>query len=31
MGKGNWATDPNYSAKVIGIYIRMVVFAADHG
>jgi len=30
MGKGNWATDPNYSTKVIGIYIRMVVFAADH-
>jgi len=30
MGKGNWATDPNYSTKVIGIYIRMVVHAADH-
>jgi flagellum-specific peptidoglycan hydrolase FlgJ len=30
MGRGNWATDPNYSAKVIGIYIRMVVYAADH-
>ena len=30
MGKGNWATDPNYSAKVIGIFIRMSVFAADH-
>jgi flagellum-specific peptidoglycan hydrolase FlgJ len=30
MGKGNWATDPNYSTKVIGIYIRMVVFAADN-
>lgn len=29
MGKGNWATDPNYASKVIGIYIRMVVFAAD--
>lgn len=29
MGKGNWATDPNYSTKVIGIYIRMVVFVAD--
>jgi peptidoglycan hydrolase CwlO-like protein len=24
MGRGNWATDPNYSAKVIGIYNRMV-------
>jgi hypothetical protein len=30
MGRGNWATDPNYSTKVIGIYIRMVVHAADH-
>ena len=30
MGKGNWETDPNYATKVIGIYIRMVVFAADH-
>ena len=30
MGKGNWATDPNYATKVIGIYIRMVVFAADN-
>jgi peptidoglycan hydrolase CwlO-like protein len=24
MGRGNWATDPNYSSKVIGIYNRMV-------
>jgi peptidoglycan hydrolase CwlO-like protein len=24
MGRGNWATDLNYSAKVIGIYNRMV-------
>lgn len=24
MGRGNWATDPNYSAKVIGIYNRMI-------
>jgi flagellum-specific peptidoglycan hydrolase FlgJ len=31
MGKGNWATDPNYATKVIGIYIRMVVHAADQG
>jgi hypothetical protein len=30
MGRGNWATDPNYSTKVIGIYVRMVVYAADH-
>jgi hypothetical protein len=26
MGKGNWATDPNYSGKVIGVYNRMVEF-----
>lgn len=31
MGRGNWATDPNYATKVIGIYIRMVVFTADLG
>jgi peptidoglycan hydrolase CwlO-like protein len=24
MGRGNWATDPNYSAKIIGIYNRMI-------
>jgi len=24
MGRGNWATDANYSAKVIGIYNRMI-------
>ncbi len=24
MGHGNWATDPNYASKVIGIYNRMV-------
>jgi len=24
MGRGNWATDPNYSSKVIGVYNRMV-------
>ena len=24
MGRGNWATDPNYSAKVMGIYNRMI-------
>jgi peptidoglycan hydrolase CwlO-like protein len=24
MGRGNWATDPNYSSKVIGIYNRMI-------
>jgi hypothetical protein len=30
MGKGNWATDPNYSTKILSIYFRMVVYAADH-
>jgi peptidoglycan hydrolase CwlO-like protein len=24
MGRGNWATDPNYASKVIGMYNRMV-------
>jgi flagellum-specific peptidoglycan hydrolase FlgJ len=24
MGHGNWATDPNYASKVIGVYNRMV-------
>ena len=27
MGNGNWATDPKYSGKVIGIYRRMEAFA----
>ena len=27
MGHGNWATDPNYSQKVVGIYARMAAFA----
>ena len=27
MGNGNWATDPNYSAKVIGIYRQMATYA----
>lgn len=26
MGKGNWATDPNYAGKVIGVYNRMIAF-----
>jgi hypothetical protein len=30
MGHGNWATDPNYSAKVIGIYRQMVAYAQGH-
>ena len=24
MGRGNWATDPSYSSKVIGVYNRMI-------
>jgi predicted nucleic acid-binding Zn-ribbon protein len=24
MGHGNWATDPNYASKVIGVYNRMI-------
>jgi peptidoglycan hydrolase CwlO-like protein len=27
MGHGNWATDPNYASKVIGIYNRMIAAA----
>jgi flagellum-specific peptidoglycan hydrolase FlgJ len=27
MGHGNWATDPNYSDKVVKIYASMVAFA----
>ena len=30
MGHGNWATDPGYSAKVIGVYRSMVAFAQRH-
>jgi len=30
MGHGNWATDPNYSGKVIGVYHRMVAWAQSH-
>ena len=26
MGHGNWATDPNYAGKVIGIYNSMIAF-----
>jgi hypothetical protein len=28
MGHGNWATDPNYASKVIGVYNRMVASRA---
>ena len=31
MGHGNWATDPNYSGKVIGIYRSMVAFSQGGG
>ncbi len=27
MGKGKWATDPNYASKVIGLYQRMATYA----
>lgn len=27
MGHGNWATDPNYASKVIGVYRSMAAFA----
>jgi hypothetical protein len=27
MGNGNWATDPNYSSKVLNVYGRMVAHA----
>ena len=27
MGHGNWATDPDYAGKVIGIYNSMVAFS----
>ena len=29
MGHGNWATDPNYSDKVMKIYASMVAFASS--
>jgi predicted nucleic acid-binding Zn-ribbon protein len=29
MGHGNWATDPHYSGKVIGVYRAMVAFAGS--
>jgi len=31
MGHGNWATDPNYSGKVLHIYSEMVAFAEGGG
>ena len=29
MGHGNWATDPNYSDKVMKIYAGMVAYASS--
>ncbi|HEY6318252.1 MAG TPA: glucosaminidase domain-containing protein [Acidimicrobiia bacterium] len=31
MGHGNWATDPNYSGKVLHIYAEMLAFAQSGG
>ena len=31
MGHGNWATDPNYASKVIGVYNRMIASRASGG
>jgi flagellum-specific peptidoglycan hydrolase FlgJ len=31
MGGGNWATDPTYAPKVIGLYSQMIAWAAAHG
>jgi len=30
MGNGNWATDPTYAGKVIGIYAQMRAYALAH-
>jgi hypothetical protein len=30
MGNGNWATDPTYAAKVVGVFNQMVAFANAH-
>jgi flagellum-specific peptidoglycan hydrolase FlgJ len=29
MGNGNWATDPNYSQKVMKVYAGMVAYAPN--
>jgi flagellum-specific peptidoglycan hydrolase FlgJ len=31
MGNGKWATDPDYSTKVLELFARMVGFASQHG
>lgn len=30
MGNGKWATDPDYSTKVLEIYARMIAYGASH-
>ncbi len=30
MGNGKWATDPDYAAKVLELYARMIAFGAQH-
>jgi peptidoglycan hydrolase CwlO-like protein len=30
MGHGNWATDPNYASKVIGVYNQMYAYSLSH-
>jgi cell division protein FtsB len=30
MGNGNWATDPNYAPKVLGVYFEMASYAAHN-
>jgi len=30
MGNGKWATDPDYSTKVLEIYARMIAYASQH-
>lgn len=31
MGAGNWATDPLYAGKVLGVYAKMLAFKASTG
>jgi hypothetical protein len=30
MGNGNWATDPKYAGKVIGVFVQMLAYASSH-
>lgn len=30
MGNGKWATDPDYSIKILEIYARMIAYASQH-